>query len=235
MPAVACAALSGSRRASEASRSARNGAVPAEVGELEADARMALERARVHEVRDRAGRLERELEQPRGMQVAERLAVRRHPRVHERVRPAAVELGHERLQAGVAEIDARGVAVEDHPVERECVERVRELCHGGVDVGQRQQREAGEPGGRRLHDRRDGLVPRARDLVRPALVAEEGAGRAEGDHRRVDRVAGHVGLERLERRGHDERAGAVRGHEQLAVGVRDDVGVEIDPGHVVAR
>ena len=140
----------------------------AEMGDLQADLRVAFQRAAVDEVGERAYRVERELVQPHG--VPERQLVGREAGMDEDVRAAAVELGQHRLERRVAEVDAGDVGEQHHAVERQLVEREGQLGQRGVDVGQRQR---GQPGEARVAgDLGDPLVgdPRQRGLpeARPA-------------------------------------------------------------------
>jgi hypothetical protein len=200
----------------------------AEVRELPADVGVALERAAVDQVRHCAGGLERELVEPDRM-LGQGLPVGRECRMHEHVRSAAVELGHQRLERGIAEIGAGDVGDEHHAVERQLVERMAQLVERGVDVGQRQARQRGEALRCAAHDRRQLLVDDARQLARLTLVAEEHTGRSGRDHRGVDPVTAHHLVERLDRdrvvRGRELRrqAGDVSGWQ--------NVGVCVDPWH----
>ena len=146
--------------------------------------------------------------------------------MHEDVGAAPVELGEHRIPGRIAEVGPAHVRQQHHAVEREPVERVSDLLERAVDVGQRQQREAGEAVGRAAHHVGDPLVPDPRELSRTAGVAEERARRAGGDHRRVDLVALHHRLEALERRGQHRHAA-----ERLDVGRRQHVRVGVDAGH----
>ena len=197
----------------------------AEMGELEADPGIALERAGVDELGDRPHRLERELVEPHRV-VGQRGRVRRQRRVHEDIGAAPVELGEHRIPCRVAEVRAAHVRQQHHAVEREPVERVADLLERAVDIGQREQREAGEAVGRAAHDVGDPLVRDPRELPGPGRVTEERAGRAGGDHGRIDLVALHHGLEALERRRQHRHAA-----ERLDVGRRQHVCVGVDAGH----
>ena len=73
-------------------------------------------------------------------------------------------------------IAAEDVAQQDDAVELEDVEGVAQLDERGVDVGQREHRQAGEAPGARRDQRCGRFVDEPCELVGEALIAERDAG-----------------------------------------------------------
>jgi len=67
--------------------------------------------------------------------------------VDEHERTAAVELGHHRVEVGVAQIGAPVIGQQDHPVGPQVVVGMSDGGEGSVHIGQRQRREHAEPVG----------------------------------------------------------------------------------------
>ena len=174
------------QRRTRSTRSATSGSVAPACGTISSRSGLRAMRAVQHEVDDRAGGVEEELEhRPRP---AERrvLPARRRRRVEKHACAAPVELAKDRLERRVAHVGAADVGEQHEAVDVEVVAAVRDLGDRGVDVGQRERREQPEAAGMVDHRAPAGLVHLAGELDGGRAVAEVHTGRRDRQQRRGD-------------------------------------------------
>ena len=166
-----------SRSENAETRSAIIGSVAPACGTMISMSGAARDRAVEHEVHDRAGGVEQELEHRSRPPERRVLPARRRSRVEEDPGPAPVELGEHRLPRRVAEVRAADVGEQHESVDVQLVVAVRDLGDRAVDVGQRERAEQPEASG--MVDDRPAARPRS----------PRGPGRGAATRRRGERPA----------------------------------------------
>src|ERR1700686_4061801 len=92
---------------------------------------------------------------------------------------AALQFLENWLKDRVSEVDAVGIRKKNKAIEREDVERVRELLEGGIDIGQGEARETSKAVGSRTNQFGREFVAAARQRPRSRAVSRVHTGRAQ--------------------------------------------------------
>ena len=196
------------------------------------DVRVPGDRATEHQVDDRAGGVEEELEHRSWAAERRVLPADRRGGVQEDPRPAPVELVEHRLERRITEVGAVQVGEQHHAVDAQLVVGVRDLVECAGDVGQRQRRQHAEPPGVGISRPPTVLVDLAGERSGRAVIAEVHARRGDRQHADGDPETIHqldVRVRRpLRQRGHSVRLRVPGGDGGLAVGRRQVVRMDVE-------